>query len=192
VEEEVGAWRIYQLEGGIPLVAALRTVAGASTENQAKGTTKEVENGLPVASSAYRVVTWGLAMPQGEQVWSLYAFHAAGRGTVPFSLRENRDDPIPDFPLPPDCVKTFAMQVAGGATVSFQGPVQVETWKLFFDAWFREHRWAAAAGWQQNGPAWHCRWAKEGENRSAEAQFAPDGRGKLVGLLIMIDHESHE
>lgn len=190
VAEERG-WQLYELAGNCPMVALTRELVdrtGQGSETaQPEGLSPDgSESGSPnqdphVAPKARRVVTWGLAVPIGEQTWNLYTFAATGKAQ---SLGPN----LPEISLPSESRRILSMRVAGGgAMVSFRGDARPEHWQHFFDDWFQQREWTAEAPWPSSGPAWHRRYTSTGAQpgQAVEVYFRRDRHEQLTGLLIL-------
>lgn len=168
IEESPGQWQIYALEEPFPMVVGLRREKPAHPAAASQ----------PVALPASRVVSWGLAIPKGQHLWTLFTF----RPNAPTSGRENA---APEIPLPPGSSKTFSLRVSGGGTiVSFRGPGDAEAWKRFYDNWIQEHGYAATCAWRQEGLAWALQCLRRSEPpETLVVRFGPDDRGQWTGLL---------
>lgn len=150
---------LYEFDSSIPMVAATG----------------------PVAPKQRRVVTWGMAVPVADEVWTLYSLHPDRPNSVPIS-------DLPEIRLPPECKKTVSMQVSGGgAVVAFKGPAQPEVWKRSFDGRFGKHGWTADGSWRRLGSTWHLRYVRQSESNAeaVDVRFSPDGRGGMTGLLMI-------
>ena len=163
-EEKPGKWQLYQLPGDLPMVAVIR-------EPQ-------------VAQEARRVVTWGLAVPMGQQRWALYTLAATGP-------TNDSSAGLPELPLPPDSRRVLSLRVAGGGTMmSFQGDAPPERWQHFFDDWFQQHEWTGDEQWTSSGTAWHRRYtsAAQEASRAVEIHLRRNRLGKLIGIMSV--HEA--
>ena len=148
LETGSGGWRLYAVPGPFPIVVGTRpaAVAGRST----------------VAVSAYRMVTWGLALPMAEKAWTLYVFYSDPGGSAAGSR-------LPDVPLPPESRRALAVRAAdGSAIITFNGldvgAGPPEGWMAFYDRWSRENAWKVRDDWRQAGESWRSR------------RTSPDGR----------------
>jgi hypothetical protein len=166
-EEEPGGWRLYTLDDPYPMVV---------------GTRPDRTSPEPVASHARRVVTWGLAVPKGQQGWTLYSFH-------PASPSSDLGGEFPDIPLPPGFRRIFSMGAgeSGGTVMVFRGPFEMERCKEFYSSWCKTHGWAPADGWQPRGSAWllHCLAKARDAGRRLDLQLTPDDRGGMSGLVLV-------
>jgi hypothetical protein len=169
VDESPDQWQLYELDGPAVLVAGTRSCAAPKVDARAG-----------VAWTGRRVVTWAMAVPQGDRGWTLYAFHPAATSCAP------GDDGM-ELPLPAGSQQSMSIHVPGGpAIVRFAGNHPADGWKEHFDSWFAGMGWPAGP-WQRQGPRWHCR--AEGTMRggmvSVEVQFTSDDAGRLAGVLIV-------
>ena len=127
-EEGPNGWRLYALDDAYPMIVGTRPVR---------------TSGVPVASHACRVVTWGLAVPKGQQGWTLYSFH-------PASPSSDLAGEFRDIPLPPGFQRIFSIGAGetGGTVTAFRGPSEMERCKVFYSSWCKANGWTAADGWQ--------------------------------------------
>jgi hypothetical protein len=172
LDREAGKWAIFQLNEAFPLMVVLRD----ATDNEGR------KSGTNLAKGGPRVVTWGLAMPAGPDMWAVYTFHAEPSSRQPFGG-------LPDVPIPPGCQRTLAMQAAGGeAMIGFEGPYEPENCIRSFEQWFDRNGWKAVARWNRSGSSWSARYVSNGPDNAeitADVQFAADQRQRLAGLLIV-------
>ncbi|MCR4414407.1 MAG: hypothetical protein NUV77_18465 [Thermoguttaceae bacterium] len=169
VDESPDQWQLYELEGPAVLVAGTKSCAAP-----------EAERNPGVAWTGRRVVTWGIAVPQPDRGWTLYAVHAGA------TSRALGDDGM-ELPLPAGSHKSMSIHVPGGpAVVRFAGNEPAEAWKEHFDSCFAGMGWPVGR-WQREGPRWQCR--AGGVTRdglvSVEVQFASDDAGRLAGVLVV-------
>jgi hypothetical protein len=180
VEEQPGRWQLYELDGAFPMVA------GVLGNEYSVLSTRPLHPGSPQASVrpphfARRVVTWGLAVPQGDNAWTVYGFHRAPPPGAATGY-------VSEVALPPGASRTLTIgDGRGGAMLSFRGPAEVETWKQFFDSWLADRGWRAVGNWRQYGLNWHLHSEKDraGSGCSIDIHFGPDGRGGQTGLVIV-------
>ncbi len=169
VDESPGQWQLYELDGPAALVAGTRSCAAPEAGEVSR-----------VAWTGQRVVTWGIAVPQPDRGWTLYAFHAATTSRAP------EDDAV-ELPLPAGSHQSMSIHVPGGpALVRFAGNEPAEAWKAHFDSWFAGMGWPAGK-WQREGPRWQCRARGAMRDRpvSVDVQFASDDAGRLAGVLMV-------
>jgi hypothetical protein len=130
VEEEPGKWKMYQLDGPVPLVvvAAWREPAGPNAEP-----------GRPS-----QVACWGLAFPAaaGAERWTLFT-------CVPGEGAPGLEPDGPDLPLPASArVRLSLRSAAGEGLVLLEGSGEAAEWLGFFDAHLPEQGWLAGEGWR--------------------------------------------
>ena len=182
-EGQAGMWRLYELENDLPLVVGVRAV-----EVDQKEADRDKTAGA--AGSGDRVVTWGMAMPIGENSWTVCTFQPAAEAGEPGNG--------PTFPsTPPGCRPTLSMRVVGGGgMIAFEGPETSEnggptthlpkTWIQFYDRSFAAHNWKIAKNWQQRGSVWYGSYfGPEPEPTGAvDLHFRVDRRGIARGVLL--------
>ncbi|MGQ9574037.1 MAG: hypothetical protein ACUVUC_01840 [Thermoguttaceae bacterium] len=182
VEQHRGRWQLYELEGAFPIVVGVKPGEGAggggspSDKGAAHGTLA-----AEAPHSALRVVSWGLAVPNGDNAWTLYNFRASG------GLFEG-DGLQVRLGLPPGFSRILCMSLpGGGGMVSFRGPADLETCKQFFERMLAGQGCQAVGQWQELGGNWWSQW--KGGNAPArgsiDVHLAPDPRGGLTGLVIL-------
>ena len=172
-QEDPGLWHIHEFDGPFPIVVGTRAVDDDfSSEASASG-------GDELAVLPRRVVTWGLGIPSAQHEWTLWTFQCGS----------DRSEPLPglsELPVPPGATKTLAVRVAGGGVVlGFQGKQGAESWKQFFDQWFRQSGWTAGQ-WRKTGSSWHLggRSGVGQEPVAVDIQFGPQQKGGQAGLLV--------
>ncbi len=164
-DEEPGKWKMYQLDGPVPLVVVI-----GLCDDAAAG-----EGGQP----APRVVCWGLAFPAAAnaEAWTLFT-------CVP---REGLTDPAagrPVLPVPPGAQQRMALRGADGAgLVLLAGSGQAEKWREFFDAWFQQQGWSSGDGWQTVGATRHCRYGHESQGFVVDVVL--ESREELHALMTV-------
>jgi hypothetical protein len=165
--EEAGQWQLFALDSAFPMALGTRWVA--STDRPPAEW---------VAKTRRRVVTWGLAVPAGGDVWTVYTFHTA-------SLRRDDAAIASDLPIPPGGRKTLAIRAAdGGAVVAFQGPDRPGQWGEFFDAWLAAHGWKATSPWQHRQTSQSLRAVCE-TGDSLDVLLSSQGTGEMTGLMLL-------
>jgi hypothetical protein len=166
--ERPGQWQVFRVPGPFPLVVGTRG-----------GDNPHTSEGKPVAGSTLRVVTWGVAAPVADGVWSVYTFWPAGHSIPPSAG-------VADVPLPPGCTRVLCVQVEGGGRVTtFHGPGLIDDWTAFYDRWFAAQRWKQGFDWRSRGQTWWTQFVGDGASAGAvvDVQFR-SGDGQLQGLLI--------
>jgi len=144
---------------------------------------------LEVAPESRSVVSWGLAVPSGEKRWTLYIWVAVS-GAV------GGDSGTQGIPLPPEGKLFYSLCVPqGGGVILFQGPPRPETWKSFYETYFRTHGGRQVAPWQQDGVRWKGRflWQEASEKggpqggrsleKVVEIYLGPGTDGSWTGLI---------
>ena len=168
--QEPKSWQIYEFQGQFPMTV------GLARPSEAAG--QEVDSGPNLVKSGFRVVVWAVAMPVGDEGWTLYCFQPAERASETASA-------LPEIPLPPGGHRSLSLQAVDGAGLTaFDGPYQPEAWKRFYADWFRRQAWPTATAWQPAGAAWYAKFAAT-DRGTVDIQFGPDGRGGLSGLLMI-------
>ncbi len=168
VDRTDNGWEIHELDGVVPMVVATAPI-------EAKMPCAESPE---VASPDRGVVSWGLALPADEQVWTLYTF-AAGDGAGAASPTST------PTPLPDGCQMMVSVRAEDGAQVlSFSGPARPRQWEEHFDRWYRGRGWTSPRGWQREGETRRARLHNRDRDARVDIQFGPDGRGGMTGLLI--------
>lgn len=170
VEQESAAWRLYELDEAFPMVVGTRRPADEADRPASKR----------VSATADRIVTWGLAIPDGADAWTVCTFQ-------PESSSGEKAGGLSEIPLPPECSRTLAMRVAGGgAILAFEGPPRPKRWIEFYNDWFSTHNWKAAGSWQHLGSGWHGRFSTPGSGPagSVDVHFGTGGRGRSIGLIM--------
>jgi len=171
VDQEPGVWRLYELKESFPMVVGVRS-AGAPAIGRP---------GVNLAVAESRVVTWGLAIPAGSDVWSVCTFQ-------PEPVDSVMVDSIAEFEIPPQCKRTVSIRVTdGGGLIGFAGEVDARSLAEFYDRWFARHNWEAVDRWQRSASAWHARFTAPGPAPAAsvDVHFGPDAGGRVVGLLMI-------
>lgn len=164
VDRTDNGWEIHELDGVVPMVVATAPIEAKMPRAESP----------EVASPDRGVVSWGLALPADEQVWTLYTF-AAGDGTgAAFPT-----------PLPDGSEMIFSVRAEDGAQVlSFSGEASPEQWEAHFDQWRRGRGWSSPRGWQREGETRAARLHSRDRDARVDVRFGPDGRGGMTGLLI--------
>jgi hypothetical protein len=144
------------------------------------GKRPRLQDGQPdLAQLGYRAIIWGLAMPMGEDAWSLCVFQPRNypAGGVAGSA---------DIPLPPECRRMLSLRAdRGGGITAFTGTGRTDQWRRFYDQWAAQQGWRPVGAWQAIGAAWYAKFAPPGSGGGAlEIRFGPDGRGGSSGVLI--------
>lgn len=166
-QEEVGKWRVYALDATFPMAIGIIPAGEHPPLNDG------------VAGVAWRVVTWGLAVPAGVNSWIVYTFEPAeSGGGVP---------PRSGIPIPPQSHKILSIRSAdGGAVVSFRGPDRPDACRRFFDSWLASEGWRTLAAWRQCGASWSVRCVRTADRvrESLDVFFVSNGSGEMTGLVL--------
>jgi hypothetical protein len=176
VEQEPGKWRLYELDESLPMMVGTQPEA-AVVDSSA---------GQNLAAGGQRVVVWGLALPAGPEMWTLFSFQ-------PEILASQPVGPVPELPLPPASRRIVSMRVAGGgAMLIFEGPQEPKTWIDFYDGWFGSHNWKRSGVWQRFGARWHARYTAPGQGSggAVDVHFGGDVPGRSSGLLLVFPSPS--
>ncbi len=142
-----------------------------------------------VVSIIRTVVCWGFGLPLGENRWSLYILIPDSSGkTSNLGGREV-------IPIPPETHLLYSLGVIQGGWITFfQGPPRPETWKLFYETFFRTHGGQQIGPWIQQANRWQGRFQWDTETPPAssphsrskkivEIYFGPDTSDTWNGLI---------
>ncbi len=149
VDQKPGKWRLYELQDAFPMAVGVNAKEDCA-------------------------VVWGLAMPVGDQQWTLSTFQM-GNSRSEGQIKG-------EVPLPPGGSQTLAMSTSDGRIVAFSGPNRSEDWKKFYDDWSSQQGYQKT-DWRQVGSAWYAKFLKPGD--SVDVRFGPNERGDLSGLWMM-------
>lgn len=185
VEQQAGQWKLFEYPGGLPMAALVAQLPVAihpkASQSQAVERGNGSDEGPRVASTASRVVTWGLAFPTGQKAWTLYTLQ-------PTAPSNQLAADLPEMGIPPGGRKILAVQVDGGGTlVVWKGTASADAWQAFFDAWCGQQGWTAVGDWRQFGPAWHRRYLGRAEQpwAAVEVHLRNDDQDRLTGLVMI-------
>ncbi len=161
--EERGQWRLYQWNEGRPVMIGTRT---------------------SLDKTAYRVVIWGLAIPAGNNAWTLYLFQASGAVT-------GLERPENEVPLPPGGHRLVAIRAGGDAILAFSLD-DCDAARGYYDHWFAQHQWTVALGWQAAASGWQARYERRSTSPgvTADIRLATDAQGRWTGLVMQSELES--
>jgi hypothetical protein len=145
VDQEPGKWKMYQLDGPLPMVVV------TATRNDVSG--------RPGDQPPARALVWGLAFPvdSGTDQWTLFT-------CVPTEgLGPAASDPLA-LPIPPAGRRLMSLRATdGGGMVLLAGTDESQDWCRVLDAGFEQQGWSARGGWQAVGAGWHRRYAHRGQ-----------------------------
>jgi hypothetical protein len=180
VAEEPGKWRLYQWSGGVPIVIGTRVVP-ANAERTI------------LAESPYRVVIWGMAVPAAANAWTLYVFQAggaeSGKGDSPI-FADTKIGTVPPVPLPPGGKRLASIGSGGSSITAFSADDGLaDAVPRFYDRWFGQHGWVAAAPWQHSSTGWQARFEKAsggavGTVDAVDIRLDSDPQGRCTGLVM--------
>jgi hypothetical protein len=164
VENTAAGWRLHLAHEGLPLIVGTRRIGKGAAEIDSQA-----------SRAPWRVVLWGLALPTGENGWTVYQFLASqSPKTVTAGLA--------DVPLPPDSRRVLSIGgTAGDSVIAFEGHATCGEWKRFFAGWFARLDPAAVVEWSPSGQGWHgqCR----GREGNVVVQLLP-GKERNTGLIL--------
>jgi hypothetical protein len=177
---------VYWLEDQFELAVAVRTPPDAPQEATQDATAGRV-------GAEPRLVCWGLALPVGEDVTTLYLFRQA-------EMAGSRSGVEADsVPAPPEARRILALRdERGGALSAYAGEGVPQSWMRFFDAQFASAGWSARAEWQTIHGGYRIQFErgrlekvaakvsdenKTSQMRTADVQITVAGDGRLQGLV---------
>ncbi|MDH3717994.1 MAG: hypothetical protein OES79_07715 [Planctomycetota bacterium] len=147
---------LYQLDPSFPV-----TIGTISATGPAAG----AEDGKLV----HRVVVWGLAVPRGDDDWSLYTF------------RERRDPPdgsaqesFRSVPVPPGVRHLMTIAAQQQTIVAFQGIGDPGQWATFYDDWFQANGWQRPSDWRRGSRNWLGRYRSIDDRQLADVSITKD------------------
>ncbi len=166
VEEQPGAWRLYETRQPMPLVVGIRDDCDAHAAG---------ENGQAANS---RLVVWGMAVPESPQSWSTYTCR-----TAPGSSAASKSTAVP---VPPGCHRTLNIaDENGNMLIGFYGGDPTEAMQ-FYNAWAARENWRIARDWQRGGSAYSARYVPADARHDAiNVQLAVDDTQTMRGLMIV-------
>ena len=170
--ESTSRWRMYQLEGPVPLVVTVLD----------QPVTADTADRPEVGDLTSRVVSWGLAFPAvsdedlPQDRWTLFTL-TADNPTVGALTGQ------PVLPQPPQSRRTLSLQAETGATMlGFRGAGSVSVWQTFYNRKLAAPAWTPATGWRQDGPVWQRSFT--GPHGRLDVQLIEEADGSLNGLLM--------
>ncbi|MBT6495953.1 MAG: hypothetical protein HOL01_15510 [Planctomycetaceae bacterium] len=177
VREQPGVWRVYQIERPMTLVIATRRVK-PSAESSRIADDRSVSKPQPDQSNR-RVVCWGMAQPNQEDLWVLFTM----RPTVAAA------EPRPEsgqVELPKGARKILSLRDAsGGALTTFEGDAIATDWKLWFNDWFARRGWRSSQRWVESPIGWSAAFVPTEDHASGriDISFSPAGEKRLSGMI---------
>ena len=171
--EQHGQWRIYRWGAGHSVLIGTRALAGAG-----RAKAHPTIGGTSLDETPYRVVLWGVAVPAAD-AWTLCLFQSGG-GTG--GAGQGSDE----IPPPPGGHRLVSIRAAAGGAITAFSADDGQAARNFYDLWFAERGWRAAARWQQIASGWHARF----ETRSrvpplaADIRLGTDPQGRWTGLVM--------
>lgn len=166
-------WRVAPVDLGVPAAVGLKW-----PDNRPPA------EGVNLAQTDARVVTWGLAVPADESAWAVYCVFSEQTNTAPA-------DRAPELPLPPEARRTLALgTVGGGAMVGFEGRIDPAACQRFFEQWFSQNGWTCVGTWRTADGGWFARFEKSSSRDSAvvDVRVGLDAQRQLQGLLVLSRH----
>lgn len=166
-------WRVVPVDLGVPTAVGLKW-----PDNRPPA------EGVNLAQTDARVVTWGLAVPADESAWAVYCVFSEQATTDPAGA-------APELPLPPEARRTLALgTVGGGAMVGFEGRIDPAACQRFFRQWFSQNGWTCVGSWRTADDGWFARFEKSSSRGSAvvDVRVGLDEQRQLQGLLVLSRH----
>lgn len=171
-------------ENGLPGVSK-NTLKEEHKEAKARGRPTQAQT--EVAFHPPGVVSWGFGIPHGPGQWTLYILVAVSSGAAGASGAAR-------IPLPPEATLICSLEVLqGGGVILFRGPPRPETWKGFYESYFRAEGGKQLEPWHQEAGRWRARflWSPSPEKglpekipqRTVELYFGPEPTGSWTGLI---------
>ncbi|MCC7419639.1 MAG: hypothetical protein IT428_05125 [Planctomycetaceae bacterium] len=121
----------------------------------------------------FRVVCWGMAFPQGKDVWTLFLSGS--------TEATDRTIPLPSIKMPEGCERLLSLRNdAGEAMLAFGGTADLAEARIHFDRWFRENAWRATSEWREFNGRWTIRYV------------TPRSETPIAGWTGAVDLEIHQ
>ena len=166
VAEEPGNWRLYQWSEGVPIVIGTRVVPANAPRTI-------------LAESPYRVVIWGMVVPAAN-AWMLYVFQAGGKGS-------GTAQGVVEVPLPPGGKRLASIGTGGSSITAFSADDGLtDAIPRFYDRWFGQRGWVAAAPWRHGSTGWQARFKASAESAmsAVDIRLGSDPQGRCTGLIV--------
>lgn len=173
--------RVHFVPIPVPMAVASRDFGHDSVSSG--GSNRDNET----SATGTRVVSWGVAMRQGEQDWTLFVFRS---GRTASAVTDGIE-----IELPPGSRRTLALRgVSGEQFVGFAGAGPAAEWARHFDALAARQGWRVTVDWRTADGEWTRGFEAvsdiESPGRSSdkrrsriEMHFGPDRRGGVSGLI---------
>lgn len=189
-ETLAGGIRLYDVAGPLPTAVAIGPVEAKVRIAGEDTSTEAVHAAQPnVARSADRVISWGLAIPAGENRWTAWALERNNS-----TSKAGASHPVePEFELPRGARRTLVVRGGGetagrSAMIGFVGRGDPGKWRRSFDEWAARSSYRTTYGWRRSGAGWyvHYETGLEGQGGSVDIRFGP-GRGEeLSGMMLVV------
>lgn len=169
-----GGCQLFELDGPVPLVAAVKPVLAGSAKSTS--TLAPTSQAGQVATSVRRVVSWGLGV------------HLAGTRWTLLLLTAQTQSPVGDHHwavlLPPGARRSLSLAaVDRESIVAFVGSGPRESWQQYYDKQLAQAA-APHGAWQLVGDVWQQRY--ETASTTIEVQLASlAGSDEIQGLLTI-------
>ncbi len=181
IAEEPGKWRLYQWSEGVPIVIGTRNVSGTLRVPMEGGTRSVPDTKRTIlAEKPCRVVIWSMAVPADKNSWTLYIFQAGGKGP-------SSGQGVVEVPLPPGGRRLASVGSGGGSITAFSADDGLtDAIPRFYDRWFGQRGWVAAAPWQHTSTGWQARFesAAGGATIAVDIRLGGDPQGRCTGLVM--------
>ncbi len=163
-------WRVVPVDLGVPAAVGLKW-----PDNRPPA------EGVNLAQTDVRVVTWGLAVPADESVWAVYCVFAEQTISGPIGAGS-------ELPLPPEARRTLTLgTIGGGAMVGFEGRIDPAVCRRFFQQWFSRNGWTCIGSRRTADEGWFDRYEKSSSQGSAvvDVRVGLDAQRQVQGLLVL-------
>lgn len=171
-----GDWQVYRFDGPVFMATATKRFSHReiSTDHPAVMSPTDTE-------TAPYVVCWGVALPAGENLWTLFTFHST---TI---QNQGEGSRLPVIEIPPYSRRIFSMRDdRGRGWITFRG---VDSgWKQFHDNWFQKHGWKLQSSWQDFGNVRAATFRGRFKEKSFRVELSyqkVDRRGESTGTIIV-------
>lgn len=134
----------------------------------------------------FRVVCWGMAFPQGKDVWTLFLSGS--------TEATDRVVPFPRIEMPPGCEQLLSLRNdVGEAMLAFGGTTDVSEARTHFDRWFQKHAWRTTSEWREFNGRWTIRYVTPqtdvptaGWTGAVDLEIHQDGATAVSGLINFV------